>query len=155
MAKAQSQGTKAFEALIADGLAFQRKTHQAAQDKIAEASAQLNHLAKDFGPPTSGRVDRLEHLFEDRVARALRHLGMPFLADLEALTERVAQLEAQLAQTGKAGKAPGAAKKAAPAVAKALPSAKAKAQPAAKTNARPAAKAKTRPAAKKPRPTAR
>jgi poly(hydroxyalkanoate) granule-associated protein len=159
LAKAQSQGTKAFEALIADGLAFQRKTHQAAQDKIAEASAQLSHLAKDFGPPTSGRVDRLEHLFEDRVARALRHLGMPSLADLEALAGRVAQLEAQLPQAGKAAKAPGAVKKAVPtkakAKAKARPAAKAKAQPAAKAKAQPAAKAKVRPAAKRPRPTAR
>ena len=137
MAKAQSQGTKAFEALIADGLAFQRKTQQAAQDKIAEASAQLSHLAKDFAPPSTGRVDRLEHLFEDRVARALRHLGIPSLADLEALAERVAQLEAQLALTDKAGKA-GKAGKGTVTANKATP-----------------AEAKARPAAKKPRPTAR
>ena len=139
MAKAQSQGTRAFEALIADGLAFQRKTHQAAQEKISEASAQLSHLAKDFGQPSTVRVDGLEHLFEDRVARALRHLGMPSLADLEALAERVTQLEAQQAQAGKAAKAPGAAKKAAP----------------AKAKAQPAAQAKARPAAQKPRPTGR
>ena len=97
MAKAQSQGTKAFEALIADGLAFQRKTHQAAQEKITEATEQLSHLAKDFGQQTTGRIDRLEHLFEDRVARALTRLGMPSMADVEALQQRVAALEAQLA----------------------------------------------------------
>lgn len=97
MAKAQSQGTKAFEALIADGLAFQRKTHQAAQEKITEATEQLSHLAKDFGQQTTGRIDRLEHLFEDRVARALARLGMPSMADVEALQQRVAALEAQLA----------------------------------------------------------
>jgi len=155
MAKAQSQGTKAFEALIADGLAFQRQTQQAAQEKMAEASAQLSHLAKDFVQPSTGRVDRLEHLFEDRVARALRHLGMPSLAELEALTERVAQLEAQLAHTVKTGTAQGDAKKAAPAKAKAQPAAKTKARPRTKATARPSAKATARPAAKKPRPTAR
>ena len=104
MAKAQSQGTKAFEALIADGLAFQRKTHQAAQEKITEATEQLSHLAKDFGQQTTGRIDRLEHLFEDRVARALTRLGMPSMADVEALQQRVAALEAQLAS--RAPKAP-------------------------------------------------
>jgi polyhydroxyalkanoate synthesis regulator phasin len=42
-------------------------------------------------------VDKLEHLFEDRVAKALHRLGMPSLLDIQMLTERVAQLEAQLA----------------------------------------------------------
>jgi len=124
MAKAQSQGTKAFEALIADGLAFQRKTQLAAQEKISEATEQLSHLAKDFGQQTTVRVDRLEHLFEDRVARALTRLGIPSMADLQALTERVAQLEAQLdrppAKVTKSGKsAPTAALTAAPTAAKA------------------------------------
>ena len=108
MAKAQSQGTKAFEALIADGLAFQRKTHQAAQEKITEATEQLSHLAKDFGQQTTGRIDRLEHLFEDRVARALTRLGIPSVADMQALADRVTHLEAQLAKAKKA--APTAAK---------------------------------------------
>jgi len=99
MAKAQSQGTQAFEALIADGLALQRKTQLAAQEKINAATAQLSHLAQDFGQHTTVRIDRLEHLFEDRVARALPRLGIPSMADLSALAERVARLEAQLAQT--------------------------------------------------------
>ena len=109
MAKAQSQGTKAFEALIADGLAFQRNTHMAAQAKISEATEQLNHLAKDFGQQATGRIDRLEHLFEDRVARALTRLGIPSVADMQALAERVAQLEGQLAKASKANKAPAVA----------------------------------------------
>jgi len=116
MAKAQSQGTKAFEALIADGLSFQRKTQIAAQEKITAATAQLSHLAKDFGEQSTGRIDRLEHLFEDRVARALPRLGIPSIADLEALSQRVARLEAQLAkasQSAKATAAPKAAKTAA------------------------------------------
>ncbi len=116
MAKAQSQGTKAFEALIADGLTFQRKTQMAAQEKITAATEQLSHLAKDFGQQSTGRIDRLEHLFEDRVARALPRLGIPSLADLEALSERVAHLEAQLAkisQRTKIAAVPKAAKTAA------------------------------------------
>ncbi len=117
MAKAQSQGTKAFEALIADGLAFQRKTHSAAQEKIKEATQHLSHLATDFGQQTTGRIDRLEHLFEDRVARALTRLGIPSLADIQALQQRVADLENQLA--AKAKPQPASRKQASQAVAKA------------------------------------
>jgi poly(hydroxyalkanoate) granule-associated protein len=98
MAKAQEQGSKAIEALVNDGLAFQRKSQAEAQQRLHEATERLTHMATDFGQQTSVRVDRLEHLFEDRVAKALQRLGMPTLYDLQALTERVSQLEAQLAK---------------------------------------------------------
>ena len=98
MAKAQEQGSKAIEALVNDGLAFQRKSQAEAQQRLHEATERLSHLASDFGQQATVRVDRLEHLFEDRVAKALQRLGMPTLYDLQALTERVAQLEAQLAK---------------------------------------------------------
>lgn len=140
MAKAQSQGTKAFEALIADGLAMQRKTQLAAQEKISEATEKLSHLAKDFGQQTTGRIDRLEHLFEDRVARALPRLGIPSMADLEALSERVAQLEAQLAKASARAPAAKTAKVASKVATK-----------APKTSGQTAVVAKARPAAKKTR----
>lgn len=106
MAKAQEQGSKAIEALVNDGLAFQRKSQAEAQQRLNEATERLSHLASDFGQQTTVRVDRLEHLFEDRVAKALQRLGMPTLYDLQALTERVAQLEAQLAKATKQAAAP-------------------------------------------------
>jgi polyhydroxyalkanoate synthesis regulator phasin len=54
-------------------------------------------MASDLGQQATGRVDKLEHLFEDRVAKALHRLGMPSLLDIQMLNDRVAQLEAQLA----------------------------------------------------------
>jgi poly(hydroxyalkanoate) granule-associated protein len=96
MAKAQEQGSKAIEALLSDGLAFQRKSQAEAQQRLHEATERLSHLATDFGQQASGRVDKLEHLFEDRVAKALHRLGMPTLLDIQMLTDRVAQLESQL-----------------------------------------------------------
>jgi hypothetical protein len=44
------------------------------------------------------KVDRLEHLFEDRVARALKSLGLPTAQEVADLQERVAALEAALGQ---------------------------------------------------------
>ncbi len=97
MAKAQEQGSKAIEALVKDGLAFQRKSQAQAQQRLQEATERLSHMASDFGQQATGRVDKLEHLFEDRVAKALHRLGMPTLLDIQTLNDRVAQLEAQLA----------------------------------------------------------
>jgi poly(hydroxyalkanoate) granule-associated protein len=97
MAKAQEQGSKAIEALVNDGLAFQRKSQAEAQQRLHEATERLSHMATGFGEQATGRVDKLEHLFEDRVAKALHRLGMPSLLDIQMLTDRVAQLESQLA----------------------------------------------------------
>jgi poly(hydroxyalkanoate) granule-associated protein len=130
MAKAQEQGSKAMEALLSDGLAFQRKSQAEAQQRLQEATERLGHLASDFGQSASGRVDKLEHLFEDRVAKALHRLGMPSLLDIQMLSERVAQLESQVqALQGQASKASGTGRKVSPAAKK--PAAKAS-RPAAK-----------------------
>jgi hypothetical protein len=101
---------------VNDGLAFQRKSQSEAQQRLQEATERLSHLTTDFGQPASGRVDKLEHLFEDRVAKALHRLGMPSLLDIQMLNDRVTQLEAQwLAMSGSTKQpAQAAAKKAKP-----------------------------------------
>ena len=106
LAKAQQEGSKAIEALVNDGLAFQRKSQNEAQERLREATERLSHLATDFAQPASGRVDKLEHLFEDRVAKALHRLGMPSLLDIQMLNDRVAQLETQLAALSGKARAP-------------------------------------------------
>jgi poly(hydroxyalkanoate) granule-associated protein len=138
MAKAQEQGSKAIEALVNEGLAFQRKSQAEAQQRLHEATERLSHMASGFGQQATGRVDKLEHLFEDRVAKALHRLGMPTLLDIQMLTERVAQLESQLDSQLAAplkASAPSAVK--APAKAAARPAAKVAAQaPTKKTRSK-------------------
>ncbi len=116
-AQARAQGSKAFEALVAEGLAFQRKSQEAAQEKIHEAAAQFNQLTQGLGAgltqPIGAKVDRLEHLFEDRVARALKSLGLPTAQEVAELQDRVAALEKALAKTN-APKSSAATAKAAP-----------------------------------------
>lgn len=99
LAQVQAQGSKAFEKLVGDGLSFQRKSQEQAQQRLQEATARLTDLAQDFGQQASVRVDKLEHLFEERVAKALHRLGMPTLQDMQVLQARIHALEEQLAQT--------------------------------------------------------
>jgi uncharacterized small protein (DUF1192 family) len=86
---------------VAEGLAFQKKSQAAAQEKIQEAAAHFNQLTQNLGAglvqPVGAKVDRLEHLFEDRVARALKSLGLPTAQEVAELQDRVAVLEAALA----------------------------------------------------------
>ena len=94
----------------------------AAQEQIHEAAAHFNQMTQGLSAglvqPMAVKVDRLEHLFEDRVARALKSLGLPTALEVADLQERVAALEAALGQ------------KVAPATAKAPP----RKRPAAKSN---------------------
>jgi poly(hydroxyalkanoate) granule-associated protein len=105
-AQAREQGSKAFESLVEKGLAFQRQSQATAQEKINEAAAHFNQLTQGLGAglvaPVGAKVDRLEHLFEDRVARALKSLGLPTAQEVADLQDRVAALEAALHKTAPA-----------------------------------------------------
>ena len=102
-AQARAQGSKTFETLVAEGLAFQRKSQAVAQEKINEAAAHFNQMTQGLSAglvqPMTAKVDRLEHLFEDRVARALKSLGLPTAHEVADLQERVAALEAALGKS--------------------------------------------------------
>ena len=110
-AQARAQGSKTFETLVAEGMAFQRKSQAAAQEKVHEAAAHFNQMTQGLSAglvqPMVAKVDRLEHVFEDRVARALQSLGLPTAHEVADLKERVAALEAALSK-----KAPPSAPKA-------------------------------------------
>ncbi len=92
-AKAQEEGGKVFEALVKEGTSIQRKTQAVAEEKITEATSKVTTMANDITSKASGQWDKLENIFEDRVAKALGKLGVPSAKELASLTARVAALE--------------------------------------------------------------
>ena len=154
--KAQEEGGKVFEALVKEGLTIQRKTQAVAEEKISEATSRMTHMASDIGSKAQGQWDKLENIFEERVAKALGKLGVPSARDIDALHARI---EALTKATGKSAPAKTTAKPAAKTATKAQPAApvapkaaprKAAAKPAVKAAAAKKAAAKPRtPAAPK------
>ncbi len=94
--KAQMGGTKAFEALVKEGVSFQRKTQSVAEEKITEATQKMTSMATDISSKASGQWDKLESIFEDRVAKALNKLGVPSAKDIDALIARIDALNASV-----------------------------------------------------------
>ncbi|MCM2295589.1 phasin family protein [Rhodoferax sp.] len=94
--KAQVEGTKAFEALVKEGVSFQRKTQSAAEEKINEATQKMTSMATDISSKASGQWDKLENIFEERVAKALNKLGVPSANDIDALIARIDALNASV-----------------------------------------------------------
>ena len=149
-AKAQAEGSRAFEALVKEGTTLQRKTQAAAEERISEATSRMTHMATDISSKASGHWDKLENIFEDRVAKALNKLGVPSAKDVNALIARIDALN-QSVQELSAGKTPAAKGGAARTKTKAKAKAKATTGPATKVTVAPspASKASTRkPAAK-------
>ena len=146
--KAQEEGGKVFEALVKEGLTIQRKTQAVAEEKITEATSRVTTMASDIGSKAQGQWDKLENIFEDRVAKALAKLGVPSARDLEALSARVDALaKGSKAAPAKAATKPAAKAPAKKAAAKKTAPANAAAKPAAKAPAKKAAAQKTAPRA--------
>ena len=53
-------------------------------------------MASEISSKASGGWDRLETIFEDRVAKALKSLGVPTASHLEALGARIDELNRNL-----------------------------------------------------------
>jgi poly(hydroxyalkanoate) granule-associated protein len=90
--RAQAEGSKAFESLVKEGVSIQRKTQAAAEEKITEATAKMSNMATDISSKASGQWDKLENIFEERVAKALNKLGVPSAKDVNALIARIDEL---------------------------------------------------------------
>ena len=109
-AKAQEDGTKAFEKLVSDGINMQRKVSATAEEKLAEATQKATQAAHTLSERATGQWGKLEGIFEERVSKAMQSLGLPSAAEMKELHDRVAALEAQLAAKPKAAAKPAAKK---------------------------------------------
>ena len=98
--KAQAEGGKAFETLVKEGLSIQRKTQAVAEERISEATSRVSSMASDISSKAAGQWDKLETLFEERVAKALGKLGVPSARDIEGLLERIDSLTSQVQSLG-------------------------------------------------------
>ncbi|WP_439585999.1 phasin family protein [Hydrogenophaga sp.] len=113
--KAQEEGGKAFESLVKEGMSIQRKTQAVAEERISEATNRVTSMATDISSKAAGQWDKLENIFEERVAKALNKLGVPSARDVEALIERIDALNQHVQRLSTKAPAKTAARKAAPA----------------------------------------
>jgi len=89
-ARAQQEGSELFDKLVRDGVDLHELTQKLAGDRISGVAERAGRMA-------SGSWDKIEKLFEERVARSLRALGVPSHAELDALRREVAELKAAVA----------------------------------------------------------
>ena len=108
-ARAQAEGSKVFESLVKEGASLQKKTQSAAEERISEVTNKMSSMAGDVQAKAGQHWDKLEGIFEERTAKALKKLGVPSAKDVDALTARIDVLNAKLAKLAKAAPAKTAA----------------------------------------------
>jgi len=90
--RAQAEGTKMFESLVQQGQNLESRTKRAASETATAAAGMAAQKAKEVQAMAGGTWDKLEQVFEDRVARALSKLGVHTQSDVERLSQRVEAL---------------------------------------------------------------
>lgn len=147
--KAQEQSGRLYETLVKEGAALEKATRKLTGVKVEDVRGMVENTVSQVKERASDTWDRLESVFENRVSRALGHLGIPGREELEQLAKRVDELaKAVRAMDGGAMK-PATKAKAKAAAAAVKPVAKAAAKPAARKPAKAAAAAPA-PAESKP-----
>jgi poly(hydroxyalkanoate) granule-associated protein len=87
--RAKGEGMRMFDTLVKQGEVLEASTKKMATQTAAAARDAAQAKAKEMQSAASGTWDRLEQVFEDRVARALSKLGVHTQDDVQRLAERV------------------------------------------------------------------
>ena len=101
-AKAQAEGKQVFDALVKEGASLQKKTQTVAEEKFGEVTGRMTSMADDVTAKAGKQWDKLESIFEERTAKALKKLGVPSSKDVQSLVDRIDALQAQVQSRAKA-----------------------------------------------------
>lgn len=87
-AKTQEEGEKLFQWLIKEGETVEKRAKATAEARFEEAKGKVI----EFRGKANQQFDRLEELFQERVAQVLGRMGVPTQEDIQELAKRVEAL---------------------------------------------------------------
>jgi poly(hydroxyalkanoate) granule-associated protein len=109
-AKVLEQGNKLFEKLVSEGVKLEKKTRNVAESTVGDIKGEVESKVGAVRKQAVDNWDKLETIFENRVARVLGQLGVPTAEEVNKLSERVQTLATKVTSMSKTAKP--AAKKA-------------------------------------------
>jgi poly(hydroxyalkanoate) granule-associated protein len=116
--KILERGSKLFDKLVQEGNKFESKARDDIGGAVSDLRGEVEQRTESMRKQASDNWDKLEKIFEDRVARALAGLGIPTRDDINGLSARVGELADQVrkldqgkASTGVASKSRSSSKK--------------------------------------------
>ena len=91
-ARTQEEGGKFFDALVQEGQAVDNRMKKTAEEQpgpVKESVEAMKDKVGEIRDKATGAWNKLEEVFQTRVARALRRLGVPTKDDIQQLFEQV------------------------------------------------------------------
>src|SRR6056297_1070981 len=110
-----SESAKLYERLVSEGKKLEGKGRKMAEDAVGGVRSDVEGRVDKVMSDVEGRVgkareqartnwDKLEKVFEERVARALSRLGVPTSDEIQELSQRVQELNTRVRELAKAQK---------------------------------------------------
>ena len=93
--KAQEKAGEVMDSLVKEGEKLRDQTRKLAEEKVGEMKERVEEVREMVeGAKTKAvdTLDNLEQLFEERVARALKRLGVPTRDDLQSIAKRLEEM---------------------------------------------------------------
>lgn len=93
--KAQEEAGKLVDALVKEGGKLRDQTLKLAEEKMGDVKERVDEIrgvVEGVKTRATDALDNLEQLFEERVARALKRLGVPTRDDVQGIANRLEEI---------------------------------------------------------------
>ena len=113
-ARAQDEGSKFFETLVQEGQAVDarmKKTADETTEPMKSGVETMKGKVEEMRERATGAWNKLEEVFQSRVARALHRLGVPTREDIQQLFQQVELLSKNIQELTQAAEVETKAKK--------------------------------------------
>ena len=92
LSKAQQEGGRFFETLVEEGTQVQDKTRTYTQAQFEQAQRRAEPWVNEARKRTNDAFGKFEHMFDQRLARAMQRMQMPTREDFDNLSARIDEL---------------------------------------------------------------
>ena len=98
------QGNKLFEKLVSEGVKLEKKGRDVAGSTVGDFKGEVESKVGAVRKQAVDNWDKLETIFENRVARVMGQLGVPTAEEVNKLSERVQILAAKVTAMNESAK---------------------------------------------------
>jgi poly(hydroxyalkanoate) granule-associated protein len=95
------QGNKLFEKLVSEGVKLEKQTRNVAETAVGDIKGEMESTVEAVRKQAVDNWDKLENIFENRVARVLGQLGVPTADEVNKLSARVQTLSKKVTAMSK------------------------------------------------------
>jgi poly(hydroxyalkanoate) granule-associated protein len=117
---AQQAGEKTFDKLVKEGEKFRKKTTKKTETMIKDVQDAIREMTDDAQSKATGlldqvrdgsRLDKLNEVFDKRVAGAMERLRIPMKKDIDAINRKLDKIQKLLEEKQQAAAKPAAPKR--------------------------------------------